>query len=160
MSTRAVATAALPVAALFAIVLLIGALGSWQAEPQSPLRGVSPEDFAQMRFAPPEPGAVASITAEEAIAAASERSLPAEDVAEAVLLQSHHDGRLVWAVNFEPSSVIPILPTGGCYSKAPVMKVDFKVTTIDAETGEWLGGRVSQDILSEQDCQFPRAAED
>ncbi len=67
------ALAAVPVVALFATILLIGALGGWSPPPVSPLRGVSSEDFAQMRLRPAEAGMVPDIDEAAAIGFANGR---------------------------------------------------------------------------------------
>ena len=70
--------AVVPVAALFAIILLIGALGGWSSPPGSPLRGVSLEDFSQMRIEPAEAGTVPAIDEATAIGIANGRPEPGE----------------------------------------------------------------------------------
>jgi len=72
------AMAVVPVVALFAIILAIGALGGWSPPPGSPLRGVSPEEFAQLSIEPASAGTVPAIDEAAAIAIANGREEPGD----------------------------------------------------------------------------------
>ncbi len=132
--------AVLPVVALFAVILLIGALGGWSSPSGSPLRGVSAEDFAQLRIEPAEAGTVPAIGEAAAIGISNGRPEPGE-VRQALLARDLSDGgRLVWVLNFEPDSVVPRPPSGGGFlSTDPKdITVKFALAFVDATTGEWL----------------------
>ena len=151
------AMAVVPVGALLATILLIGALGSWSPPPGSPLRGVSPEEFAQLRIRPAEAGTVPAIDEAAAIAIANGREEPGE-VRQALLARDFSNGGLlVWVLSFDPDTVIAYLPLGGCHGLSPGdIKVIFSLIVISAETGELVGGMRHSKALVQPDCEESR----
>ena len=149
--------AVVPVAALFALILAIGALGGWSLPPTSPLRGVTPEEFAQLSIRPAEARAVPAFEEAAAIAIANGREEPGE-VRQALLARDlFSGGLLVWVLSFDPDTVIAYPPLGGCYSPNPAdIKVIFSLIVISAETGEFVRGMGRSKLLSEPDCEESR----
>jgi hypothetical protein len=152
--------AAVPVGALFATILLMGALGVWSTAPGSPLRGVPAEDFAQLSIKPAEAGTVAAIDEAAAIGIANGREEPGE-VRQALLARDvFSGGQLVWVLSFDPKTVIPVPPLGGCYSTNPKdIKVIFSLMVINADTGEFVRGMEHSEALVESDCEESRSGQ-
>lgn len=148
--------AVVPVGALFATILLMGVLGAWSPPPGFPLRGVSAEDFGQLSIRPAEAGAVPAVDEATAIGIANGREEPGE-VRQALLARDiFNGGLLVWVLSFDPDTVIPIPPLGGCYIDPKNIKVIFSLIVISAETGEFVRGMEQSKALVEPDCDESR----
>lgn len=146
MSTRALFLATLPVAALLAVVLLIGATGGGSPSGASPLVGVSAEDFEMLELV------VAERDAEPGVGKAEAREIAGGhgggEVRQVLLARTHrHDtadrGRLTWVVNFEPRTALPIPNFGpgvDCHGQ-PLstdpkdQRVIYSLAYINANTG-------------------------
>ncbi|HEY5639958.1 MAG TPA: hypothetical protein VIW01_07905 [Dehalococcoidia bacterium] len=72
-----------------------------------------------MRIAPAEAGAVPAIAMAAAIAIGNEREEPGEVWQVLLARDLFERGQLVWVLNFDPKTVVPYLPSGGCYSPDP-----------------------------------------
>lgn len=151
------AMATVPVVALFATILLIGIFGDWSSPTLSPLRGVTPEEFASLRLTPAEADAVPAIDESAAIAIGDGREPPGK-VRQALLARDlFKGGQLVWVLNFDPKTVVPHLPLGGCYTPdPPEIRVIYSLTVISAATGEFVRGLRHSKFLSEPDCEESR----
>ena len=141
MSTRAVGTAALPVAALFGTILLLGILGVGSPPQESPLIGVSAEDFAELKIRLADDGTDPGIDKIEAIQIALDQPEPGE-VRQAMLAEEGSE--VVWIVSMDPDTVEPPPPLGLRYEGAIRTKANgypdygtviYHLYYVDAESG-------------------------
>ena len=109
-----------------------------------------------MRIRPAEAGTVPVIDEAAAIGIANGRPEPGE-VRQALLARDLFRGGLVWVINFDPDTVIPVPPFGGCYSTNPKdIKVIFSLMVLDADTGDYVRGMGQSRSLVEADCEESR----
>ncbi|MEX0682494.1 MAG: hypothetical protein WD904_14595 [Dehalococcoidia bacterium] len=156
MSTRALILATLPVAALLAVVSLIGVTGGGSPSWESPLVGVSTEYFVQLDLELPERGARPEVTSAEASEIA--RRHYQGEVRQVLLARIHRGGaldrgRLVWVVSFDPKTIVAMSPSGwsGPYQTTMSGQPDFgeviySLLFVDAATGESLTGHAAQQL--------------
>ena len=148
--------AAVPVVALFAIILLIGALGGWSPPPGLPLGGVSADELREnfgVVLEPPRAEDRPSVGPEEALEVAKKERGPDTKALEVVLARIHEgsgrvaDGQLVWVVNLDPDSFFPIPPLGFSAGSADLVtpaveqRAAFSLIYVDAMTGEFIFGQ-------------------
>jgi len=149
-----IALASVAVLALVAGVILLGETSTAQ---DLDLDGVSADELRQgfgVVLEPPRPEDRASVGPERALEVARSERGPDTKAREVILARIHEgsgrvvDGQLVWVVNLDPGSFLPIPPLGLGAGASDVtaaaageQRAAFSLIYVDAVTGEFLFGQ-------------------